>query len=91
MLGSVPGGLILVANHPSMLDALILFARLPSGVCIMKADLMRNPFLGTGAQLARYIRNDSTRGMIRCAAACLRPVRSRSRPRGAPEPTNTAS
>ena len=71
VLGAEPGGLILAANHPTMLDALILVARLPRGVCIMKADLMRNPFLGTGARLARYIRNDSTRGMIRCAEACL--------------------
>jgi 1-acyl-sn-glycerol-3-phosphate acyltransferase len=38
----------------------------------MKAELMRNPFLGPGARLARYIRNDSTRGMIRCSVQCLR-------------------
>jgi 1-acyl-sn-glycerol-3-phosphate acyltransferase len=72
VLRAEPGGLIVAANHPTMLDALVLVARLPRGVCIMKADLMRNPFLGTGARLARYIRNDSTRGMIRCAEACLR-------------------
>lgn len=66
------GGLIIAANHPTMLDALVLVARLPRGVCIMKADLLRNPFLGAGARLARYIRNDSARGMVRCAVACLR-------------------
>ena len=64
-------GLIVVANHPSLLDALILVARLPRGACIMKADLMRNPFLGAGARLARYIRNDSPRAMIRLAVADL--------------------
>jgi 1-acyl-sn-glycerol-3-phosphate acyltransferase len=64
-------GLIVVANHPSMLDALILVARLPRSACIMKADLMRNVFLGAGARLARYIRNDSARGMIRLAVEDL--------------------
>ncbi|MEP6739986.1 MAG: lysophospholipid acyltransferase family protein [Caldimonas sp.] len=67
-----PGGLIVAANHPTMLDALVVVARLPRGVCIMKAELLRNVFLGTGARLARYIRNDSGRGMVRDAVATLR-------------------
>lgn len=65
-------GLIFVANHPSMLDALMLVARLPRSVCVMKASLMRNPFLGPGARLARYIQNDSARGMVRCAVNDLK-------------------
>lgn len=65
-------GLIIVANHPSMLDALILVARLPRSACIMKAELMKNLFLGAGARLARYIRNDSARGMIRLTVQDLR-------------------
>ena len=60
-------GLVVAANHPSMLDALMLVARLPKSACIMKASLMRSPFLGPGARLARYIRNDSPRGMVRLA------------------------
>jgi 1-acyl-sn-glycerol-3-phosphate acyltransferase len=64
--------LILAANHPSLLDALMLVARLPRSACIMKASLMRNPFLGAGARLARYIRNDSPRGMVRLAVEDLR-------------------
>ena len=56
-------GLIVAANHPSMLDAMLLVARLPRSACIMKASLMRNPFLAPGARLARYIRNDSPRGL----------------------------
>jgi 1-acyl-sn-glycerol-3-phosphate acyltransferase len=67
-----PGGLIVAANHPSMLDALVIVARLPRGVCVMKADLLRNVFLGGGARLAQYIRNDVGRGMVRDAVASLR-------------------
>ena len=66
-----PGGLIVAANHPTMLDALVVVARLPRGVCVMKADLLRNAFLGAGARLAQYIRNDVGCGMVRDAVATL--------------------
>lgn len=65
-------GLIIAANHPSLLDALVVIARVPRGICVMRASLMRNPFLGAGAQLARYIRNDPPRRMIRSAVANLK-------------------
>jgi 1-acyl-sn-glycerol-3-phosphate acyltransferase len=65
-------GLIVVANHPSMLDAVMLVARLPRSACIMKAGLMHNPLLGPGARLARYICNDSAYGMVVRAVQDLR-------------------
>jgi 1-acyl-sn-glycerol-3-phosphate acyltransferase len=65
-------GLIVVANHPSMLDALMLVSRLPRSACVMKASLMRNVFLGPGARLARYVPNDPPRAMMRSAVADLR-------------------
>jgi 1-acyl-sn-glycerol-3-phosphate acyltransferase len=65
-------GLIVVANHPTMLDALLLVARLPRSACIMKASLLRNIFLGSGARLARYVSNASARIMVRQAVADLR-------------------
>ena len=71
-LGAEPGGLVIAANHPTMLDALIVVTHLPRGVCVMKADLLKNIFLGAGARLAQYIRNDSGRGMLRAAVATLR-------------------
>lgn len=65
-------GLVVVANHPSLLDAMMLVAHLPRSACVMKASLVRNPFLGPGARLARYIGNDSASRMVRQAVDDLR-------------------
>jgi 1-acyl-sn-glycerol-3-phosphate acyltransferase len=65
VLRDEPGGLVIAANHPSLLDALMIVARLPRGSCVMKGALVRNPFLGAGASLAGYVPNDSTRTMVR--------------------------
>ena len=65
-------GLVIVANHPSMLDAMMLVARLPMAACVMKASLLANPLLGPGARLARYIRNDDSGSLVRLAVADLR-------------------
>lgn len=65
-------GLIIAANHPSMLDALMLVARLPRATCIMKASLLRNVFLSAGARLARYVSNESPLSMVRQAVDALK-------------------
>jgi 1-acyl-sn-glycerol-3-phosphate acyltransferase len=59
-------GLIIAANHPSILDAVLIISRVPDIACIMKAEIWDSVILGGGlARLARYIRNDSPRNMIR--------------------------
>jgi 1-acyl-sn-glycerol-3-phosphate acyltransferase len=65
VLAHESGGLVVAANHPSLLDALMIVARLPRSACVMKGALMHNPFLGPGAGLAGYVVNDSTRTMLR--------------------------
>ncbi len=64
--------LVIVANHPCLLDAVVIVARLPRVACVMKASLLRNPFLGAGALLARYIPNDSAHHMVRGAVHDVR-------------------
>ena len=49
--------LIVAANHPSLLDAVLIVSCLPNAVCVMKASLMSNPLLGAAARLAGYLRN----------------------------------
>ncbi len=64
--------MVVVANHPSLLDAVVLVSCLPNAVCIMKAGLMHNLLLGAGARMARYIVNDAPLPMIRSAINELR-------------------
>ena len=63
---------VLAANHPSLIDALLIIAHEPRVTCVMKSSLMNNVFLGAGARLARYIRHDPPRRMIHEAVAQLR-------------------
>jgi 1-acyl-sn-glycerol-3-phosphate acyltransferase len=64
--------LILAPNHPSLIDALLILTRHPNIVCVMKAPLMKNLFLGAGARLARYVKNASPRQMVKESVANLR-------------------
>jgi 1-acyl-sn-glycerol-3-phosphate acyltransferase len=64
--------LILAPNHPCLIDALLILTRHPNIVCVMKAALMRNVFLGSGSRLARYVRNESSRQMVKESVAHLR-------------------
>ncbi len=64
--------LILVANHPSLLDAVMIVSRFPDMVCVMKAALMNNILLGSAARLARYIPNDAPLDLILRARKALR-------------------
>ena len=72
-LDSLRGGpsLILAPNHPSLIDALLILTRHPDIVCVMKAELMRNVFLGAGSRLARYVPNESPRQIIKESVAHL--------------------
>ena len=63
---------VLAPNHPCLIDALLILTRHPNLACVMKGALMRNVFLGAGSRLARYIRSDMPRQMIKEAVADLR-------------------
>jgi 1-acyl-sn-glycerol-3-phosphate acyltransferase len=73
-LDSLRGGppVVLAPNHPCLIDALLILTRHPNVVCVMKSVLMRNIFLGSGARLARYVKNEPSRQMIKESVAHLR-------------------
>ena len=64
--------MILAPNHPCLIDALLILTRHPNIVCVMKADLMKNVFLGSGSRLARYVKNESSRQMVKESVAHLK-------------------
>lgn len=63
---------VIAPNHPTYLDAMLVVSRLPNVVCIMKADVHENVFLGGGAKLAGHIPADAPKEMIRAAVEALR-------------------
>jgi 1-acyl-sn-glycerol-3-phosphate acyltransferase len=51
-------GTLIVCNHPSLLDVVVIMAHLKSVQCVVKKELWKNPFLGGVVRAADYIRND---------------------------------
>jgi 1-acyl-sn-glycerol-3-phosphate acyltransferase len=64
--------LILAANHPTSMDAILLLGRHPDLACILKPELMSNVFLGAAVRLASFMHSDPPCRMIRGALAELR-------------------
>jgi 1-acyl-sn-glycerol-3-phosphate acyltransferase len=51
-------GLLILANHPTLIDIVFLMALVPQADCIVKAGLWRNPFTRATVRAAGYVRND---------------------------------
>ena len=66
------GPMVIVSNHPALIDAVLVISRLPRVVCVAKAGLWDNWFLGGGMRLAGYIRNDAPHVLTRRAIAAVR-------------------
>lgn len=61
------GGVVLVANHISLIDVTCLIANLPEALCIFKPAIRRNPVLGAGARRAGYLGSDGGQELVRRA------------------------
>jgi 1-acyl-sn-glycerol-3-phosphate acyltransferase len=51
-------GRLVVSNHPTLLDVVLIMALVPHAQCIVKHQLWRHPLLGALVRSAGYIRND---------------------------------
>ena len=71
-LGDLSGTLI-IANHPSLLDVVMIMALVPRVQCVVKAGLWSNPFFRLTVAGAGYIRNDLP--PERLLEACLEGLR----------------
>lgn len=52
-------GRLIIANHPSLLDAFLILGMCPNLCCIAKESLWRNPYTALLVRMADYIRNDT--------------------------------
>jgi 1-acyl-sn-glycerol-3-phosphate acyltransferase len=66
-----PGRLI-VANHPTLLDVVLLVSQMPEVDCIVKSGLWRNPFLRWPVSWAGYLPNAAGEKLIEECSATLR-------------------
>jgi len=66
-------GLLILANHPTLIDIVFLMAFVPRADCIVKEGLWRNPFTRATVRAAGYIcnRGDS----VRLVEDCINSVR----------------
>ena len=51
-------GAIMIANHPTLLDVVMILAQLDRCQCVVKHELFHNPFLAGVVRAAGFIRND---------------------------------
>jgi 1-acyl-sn-glycerol-3-phosphate acyltransferase len=65
-------GLLILANHPSLVDVVFLMSLVRDADCIVKAALARNPFTRGPVAAAGYVCNDSGPGMIEDCVASVR-------------------
>ena len=65
----LPCGTVVIANHPTLVDATFLLARLPDTICIFKPSLMHNPAIGPAALMAGYVSGDAGIDVIHDVAA----------------------
>nr|WP_246722918.1 lysophospholipid acyltransferase family protein [Aliikangiella sp. G2MR2-5] len=55
---AVQKGKVIVANHPSLIDVVVLISIIPHADCVVKKDLWQNFFLKGVVKAADYIKND---------------------------------
>ena len=65
------GGLLILANHPTLLDIVFLMAFVRRADCIVKSGLWRNPFMRGPVKAAGYIRNDHGVGLLDACIAAI--------------------
>lgn len=68
-------GRLILANHPTLIDVVLLMSLIEQGDCIVKAALGRNPFMRGPVRAAGFVFNDSGEALV---DDCVRSVRTGS-------------
>lgn len=64
-------GLLVVANHPSLIDVVFIISRMPHTLCVVKSSHWRNPFVMGVMRATGYIPNDDPIRLVEDCAAAL--------------------
>lgn len=64
-------GLLILANHPSLIDVVFLLAQVPQADCIVKGRLASNPFTRGPIRAAGYITNRDPDAVLEAARRSL--------------------
>lgn len=65
-------GLLVLANHPTLIDVVFLISFMDNADCIVKSTLARNPFTRGPIRSCGYVCNDDGAGLIDDCIASLR-------------------
>lgn len=65
-------GLLIVSNHPTLIDVVFLISLLRNADCVVKGDLLRNPFTRGPVRTTGYVCNDSGAGLVEDCVASLK-------------------
>ena len=69
-------GVLVLANHPTLIDVVALVSLMPAASCVVKQALWANPFLGGVVRAAGYISNSDSDTLLDDCAKDLRQGRS---------------
>ncbi len=65
-------GRLVVANHPSLIDVVVLISRLPDARCVVKRAVWHSPFLGAVVRVAGYVPSMDPRDVVDRTVRLLR-------------------
>lgn len=65
-------GLLILANHPTLIDVVLLVSLLPNADCVVKSAVARNPFMRGPVRAAGYVANDDGAGLVDDCIAAVR-------------------
>lgn len=57
-------GQVVLANHPCLIDVVLLISLIPNADCVVKAHLFKNPFIRGVINCTGYITNSDPEGLI---------------------------
>jgi len=66
------GGRFILANHPSLIDVVILMSLVSNPDCIVKSELRHNPFTWGAVRIAGFIDNRAGPELVEAACASVR-------------------